>query len=180
MENEPTFRQPKEFEFILLDPTGVELDRHVFQYIGGPGNRIIANINGHHHVFMIDGKYNYELGADPRPDVCYCGEVMKPMNDPNYICMNPFCDYYCKIRASIVDKPKNLLQENYLKVKQSLPEGMPPESICIDVDRDDVFVMQYHTLLHGKAQMNGDFLKNTEKWLEANEGRYTKLTNKKI
>lgn len=38
------------------------------------------------------------MSKDPRPDICNCcGNKMKPLNNPQYICKNPNCDNYIKI-----------------------------------------------------------------------------------
>lgn len=62
-----TFRKARKFEFILLDPTGIELDRHDFFYTGGYGNRIVLVIDGWYYFAKIDGKHISRIGPEPIP-----------------------------------------------------------------------------------------------------------------
>jgi len=50
-------RKSRKFEFIVLDPTGVEVEKHEFSYTGGYGNRILAKFDEQVYVIRIDGEY---------------------------------------------------------------------------------------------------------------------------
>jgi hypothetical protein len=63
-----SFRKARKFEFIILDPTGVEVDRHVFHYTGGWGNRILLKIDDWEYYAGIDGKYVNRIGPEPQPE----------------------------------------------------------------------------------------------------------------
>lgn len=63
-----SYRKPRKFEFIILDPTGMEIDRHVFHYTGGWGNKIILKIDEYEYYTRPDGKYVKRIGPEPEPD----------------------------------------------------------------------------------------------------------------
>lgn len=71
----------KEIEIRTIDPVGIVLDKYILNYDGSNGNRLIITINGHHHMFHIDGKYSYEIGVEP-DNTCECSnKPMKPQSN---------------------------------------------------------------------------------------------------
>jgi len=86
----------KKFQFQVLDPTGVVVSEHEFEYEAGYGNRIAININGNIHAFSHDGDYLNNIN-DER--ICkFCNKKMEAHPKPDYhVCTNPHCDNYIKI-----------------------------------------------------------------------------------
>jgi hypothetical protein len=60
-----SFRKARKFEFILLDPTGIEIDRHDFHYTGVWGTRILLRIDECEYFASIDGKFINRIGVEP-------------------------------------------------------------------------------------------------------------------
>ena len=85
----------KKFEFQVLDPTGVVVTNHDFEYDAGYGNRIAININGNIHAFSFDG--SRYLNSDNEGICKCCGKKMQVRTEPEYICMNPYCENYIKL-----------------------------------------------------------------------------------
>jgi len=84
-------------EFQILDPTGVMVSKHEFEYEAGNGNRIAININGNIHAFTFDG--DRYLNNVNEAHICrLCGKKMEAHPKPDYhVCLNPHCDNYIKI-----------------------------------------------------------------------------------
>jgi len=130
-----SFRKARKFEFILVDPTGVEVDRHDFYYTGGYGNRLFVVVDGHHHMFGLDGKYKYEIGNEhPRQETLGLKDI-----------------------------------DN---MEEKLFNGI------VDWSRDDIFVIHYQAMSKAHVYFTGENYDNAKKFLQENESRYLKLTNK--
>ena len=59
-----TYSRPRKVGFALLDPTGIEIDRHDFYYRCAHSMRVVIEVDGHPHMFDANGVYFGEAGGD--------------------------------------------------------------------------------------------------------------------
>jgi hypothetical protein len=61
------YNKPKELEVIMLDPVGIEIEKHKILYKAMWGYRLIINVNGNLYHISRDGRHISRIGPEPIP-----------------------------------------------------------------------------------------------------------------